>query len=247
MDWCKLSARYYLDKAIAQQDDAGEVMFTRALAYAADQEEGGFIPAGMLHVFSRSRRYEATAGALVAAGLWLPVRGGYQITRWEEWQSELEAIARRRSADRDRKRRTRAAAKAAQTNPNGAVDNPPSRDNVSDANESFEHSKNPPGLHVRGQSADIPQESFSSLSSGTGGIESKKDPPNPPQAGGHAGQHSNCRACGTNPRGPTPPPIPTPTPPPVADVLGTNGQAIRGRHVETIAAEARKAITRKDT
>jgi hypothetical protein len=73
-----------------------------------------------------------------------------------------------------------------------------------------------------------------------------KEPPNPPPSGGHDGSHPNCRACGTNPRGPTPPPVPTPTPPPVADVLGTNGQAIRGRHVAAIAAEARKAITRKD-
>src|SRR5215469_640989 len=144
-------------------------MFTRALAYAGDQETGGFIPVGMLHVFSRSRRYEATAGALAAAGLWLPSRGGYQITRWEEWQSELEAIARRRSADRDRKRRERAAVKA-QLN----------------------------GMS-RDKSADCPPP-----------IESKKNPPNPPQAGGHDGQHPNCRACGTSPRGPSPPPVPTP-------------------------------------
>jgi len=73
-----------------------------------------------------------------------------------------------------------------------------------------------------------------------------KGSPQPPASGGHDGSHPNCRACGTNPRGPTPPPVPTPTPPPVADVLGTNGQAIRGRHVEAIAAEARKAMTRKD-
>lgn len=35
-----------------------------------------------------------------------------------------------------------------------------------------------------------------------------EEPPNPPQAGGaasHRGQHTNCRACGTNRRGPAPP------------------------------------------
>jgi hypothetical protein len=228
VDWVKLSARYYLDRAIAGLDDAGEVMFTRAVAYAGDQETGGFIPAGMLHVFSRSRRYEATAGALVAAGLWLPARGGFEITRWEEWQSELEAIARRRSADRDRKRRIRAAAKTAQTSPNGAVDNPvpPHGTPVS-----FERSENNTDQRVRGQSADSPQESFSSLSSGTGGIESKKDPPNPPQAGGHAGQHQNCRACGTSRR---PKPPKPPTPPPVAEAIAA---ALTPGH---------RATTRKD-
>jgi len=212
VDWVKLSARYYLDRAIAQLDDAGEVMFTRALAYAGDQETGGFIPVGMLHVFSRSRRYEATAGALAAAGLWLPSRGGYQITRWEEWQSELEAIARRRSADRDRKRRERAAVKA-QLN----------------------------GMS-RDESTDSPLDSLSSLRSGTGGIESKTDPPYPPQAGGHAGQHPNCRACGTNPRGPT---SPTPTPPPFEQVHRVNGKPARGDTVHGLAAKARAAINQE--
>ena len=219
MDWCKLSARYYLDKAIAAQDDAGEVMFTRALAYAADQEEGGFIPAGMLHVFSRSRRYEATAGALVAAGLWLPVRGGYQITRWEEWQSELEAIARRRSADRDRKRRERDRAR--------------SRDNVSEANDT--------SAQLNGMSRDTSTDSPHP-------IESKNYPPNPPQAGGHHGQHPNCRNCGTSPRGKPPEPVPTPTPPPIAEVLAANGKPAPEAVKHAIAARARQAITpREDT
>ena len=109
MDWVKLSARYYLDVAIASLPDADtEVMFTRGLAYAGDQESHGFIPAGMLPALCRRRRYEACADALMTAGLWLPSRGGYQIARWEEWQLELEAIARRRSADRERKRKERA-------------------------------------------------------------------------------------------------------------------------------------------
>lgn len=109
MDWVKLSARYYLDPAVASFDDATEVMFTRALAYSGDQETHGFVPAGILPALCRRRRYETCTEALVGAGLWRPARGGYQIIRWEEWQSELEAIVARRSADRDRKRRERAA------------------------------------------------------------------------------------------------------------------------------------------
>lgn len=107
MDWVKLSARYYLDPAIVNADADTEVMFTRAIAYAGDQETHGFVPAGMLPALCRRRRYETCVEALVAAGLWRPVRGGYKITRWQEWQSELEAIVARRSADRDRKRRER--------------------------------------------------------------------------------------------------------------------------------------------
>lgn len=114
MDWVKLSARYYLDPVIAGLDDAAEVMFTRALAYAGDQETHGWVPVAMLPALCRRRRYETCAEALVACGLWRPVRGGYQIARWQEWQSELEAIVARRSADRDRKRRERDRASAAQ-------------------------------------------------------------------------------------------------------------------------------------
>jgi len=112
VDWVKLSARYYLDPAVANLDDATEVMFTRGLAYAGGQAQGGFIPDGVLPGLCRRRRYEASVQALVANGLWLRARGGYNITRWDEWQSELEAIARRRSADRDRKRREREREKA---------------------------------------------------------------------------------------------------------------------------------------
>lgn len=115
MDWVKLSARYYLDPAVANLDDAAEVMFTRALAYAGDQETGGFIPAGVVPALCRRRRYETAVDALIAAGLLRRARGGYAITRWHEWQSELEAIVRRRSADRDRKRRERERASAAQS------------------------------------------------------------------------------------------------------------------------------------
>lgn len=129
MDWVKLSARYYLDVAISNLPDADtEVMFTRALAYAGDQETGGFVPAGMLPALCRSRRYEVCARALVTSGLWLASRGGYQITRWEEWQSELEAIARRRSADRERKRHQRLREK------DDATNHRVSRDTVSEGN-----------------------------------------------------------------------------------------------------------------
>jgi hypothetical protein len=107
VDWVKLASRYYLDQAIANVDADTEVLFTRSLAYAGDQETGGFVPAGMLPALCRRRRYEACADALVAVGLWLPARGGYQIRTWQEWQLELEAITRRRSADRERKRRER--------------------------------------------------------------------------------------------------------------------------------------------
>ena len=74
-----------------------------------------------------------------------------------------------------------------------------------------------------------------------------KEPPNPPPSGGHDGSHPNCRACGTNRRGPPPEPAPTPTPPPFGEVGRVNGKPARGQTVHAIAAQARTAITREGT
>lgn len=113
MDWVKLSSTYYLDPAVASLPDAdSEVLFIRGLAYAGLKHDShGFIPHNVVPSLCRRRRYEAHVEALVAGSLWLPVRGGYRIVRWEEWQEELLAIARRRSVDRDRKRAERERAK----------------------------------------------------------------------------------------------------------------------------------------
>ena len=73
---------------------------------------------------------------------------------------------------------------------------------------------------------------------------SKELPPNPPQAGGHRGQHPNCRACGTSPRGRPPEPPATPMPPPVEDVIAVNGRPLRGAPVKAIADQARQAMSR---
>ena len=183
MDWVKLATRYYLDPAVVALPDAdAEMLFVRGLAYAGAEATGGFIHRNVVSSLSRRRRYEASAEAVVACGLWLPSNGGYQIARWEEWQAELDALARRRSADRDRKRRKRAQEReeAAQTT---LV--PPSerRD-----------------LHVRGQSADTPVDSLSSLRTTTGGIEKREFPPYPPPGDRtactrHRRRRSGCADC----------------------------------------------------
>lgn len=114
MEWVKLSTRFYLDPAVASLPDAEtELGFIRSLAYAGAQQTGGFIPTGIAASLFRRRRYQSSVNALVAACLWIPTDRdrdqleGWQIARWEEWQTELEAITRRRAADRDRKRRQR--------------------------------------------------------------------------------------------------------------------------------------------
>lgn len=114
MDWVKLFTHYDADVAIAAADDAAEVMFTRALAYAGRNRTGGFIPAGQLHHLTR---HPARAKRIVAQltrrspvggpGPFEVVDGGWQIRNWEIYQDQLEGIEERRKADRERKRKQR--------------------------------------------------------------------------------------------------------------------------------------------
>lgn len=115
MDWVKLGTRYYLDPAVASLPDADtELLFVRGLAYAGAEETGGFIPEVIVASLIRRRRYGAAVEALVARSLWIPCTGdrgqpGYRISRWGDWQEELDSLARRRANDRERKRRQRQA------------------------------------------------------------------------------------------------------------------------------------------
>ena len=69
--------------------------------------------------------------------------------------------------------------------------------------------------------------------------------PQPPASGGHDGSHPNCRACGTSPRGPAPPPVPTPMPP---AYQRPNGRGrVASEDVADVLARARQAIAKEDT
>lgn len=110
-NWVKLSVRYYADNKIEALPDAdAEVMFTRGLARAGEVGREGFIPVESLPKLARRRRYAASVEALLAAGLWTVAPGGYRVANWDHWQDSLDALARRRTADRERQRRRRAAA-----------------------------------------------------------------------------------------------------------------------------------------
>lgn len=111
MKFVKLTCNYYRDPAIAADlSDAGEVAFTRGIAYCGDAETGGFIPAAILP--SLMRRYTPARGKKVAAEmvlsqLWIEVPGGWQIRTWDRQQDELERLLSRRRNDAERQQRHR--------------------------------------------------------------------------------------------------------------------------------------------
>lgn len=104
----KLATRYYHDPKITVLPDADtELMFVRGLARAGEVGRGGFIPEADLGLLTRRRRMDSCVGALVDAGLWSRVPGGYQVNAWADWQSAADALAARRMADRERQRKHR--------------------------------------------------------------------------------------------------------------------------------------------
>lgn len=102
MDWCRLSAGYYRDPAIAQAGEAAELLFVRALSYCAEQETGGIVPLAVLPVLTPTKP-EQRAAALVKHRLWLREGDHFRVRSWERIQEALEAEAERRRKDRDRK------------------------------------------------------------------------------------------------------------------------------------------------
>lgn len=111
MHWAKLAVRYFLDPKIrgmrGDLADAAEVMFVRSIAWAGELGQAGFIPEQDVELLTRRRRYADVVEVLISLGLWETVPGGYRVVRWTDWNGELDALARRRAADRERQRRRR--------------------------------------------------------------------------------------------------------------------------------------------
>lgn len=116
MDWVKLGVRYFMDTKIRGLNgdlaDAAEIMFVRSVAWAGEVQADGFIPEQDVALLTRRRRHEAVVDVLVALGLWVAVPGGYRVQRWPDWNGDnMDALMRRRAADRERQRRRRERAK----------------------------------------------------------------------------------------------------------------------------------------
>lgn len=111
MDFVKLRTRYYADVALMRAGEAAEVLFTRGLAYAGEQETDGFIPTEAL-VRLTPTRGRARVNSLIREGLWEPVLGGWLICGWVKHQITSEQLEQKREAGRKRVDKHRAAKKA---------------------------------------------------------------------------------------------------------------------------------------
>lgn len=105
-----LSAHYYDDDAIIAAGEKAEVLFTRALAFAARKPADGFISDLQLTTF-RLTGVKARAKALCDVGLWERVEddllgngSGYRIRSWLKWNASKGEIEAKQHKDAERKR-----------------------------------------------------------------------------------------------------------------------------------------------
>jgi hypothetical protein len=152
MEWVKLHTRYYLDRAVLRAGEAAEVLFTRSLAYAGDQESDGFIPAEALAMLA-PKKGATRAAALVREGLWDVVDGGWQIPGWIKHQVTVERLEQKREAGRTRVARHRARQKTGRNGVTNAVSNEVVRsgeveEEVEDAAAAASKPPLPPSLEI---------------------------------------------------------------------------------------------------
>lgn len=122
MEWVKLKSTYYLDDALMRAGEDAEVLFLRALAYAADQETEGFISTETASRLT-PKRHANRALALVREGLWVPIEGGWVIRSWAKWGRSKDQIEAGREGNRARQSRYRARKQASVTQDRNGVTN----------------------------------------------------------------------------------------------------------------------------
>ncbi|MDV2475139.1 hypothetical protein F8M49_06340 [Rhodococcus zopfii] len=108
MEWFAMSAKYYIDLEDSGVSERAEVFLTRACAYMADNETGGFLPRTALkriNLSAISRRIDelSEVGVMVERD----DKTGWDFPAWFKWNEPLERQVKKRKADRDRVRKKR--------------------------------------------------------------------------------------------------------------------------------------------
>lgn len=108
MPWFKVDDTFAHHAKVMAAGNAAIGLWTRAGAWSMQQLTDGFIPT---HV-ARTLGNVAQARALVTAGLWHEVEGGYQFHEWDARQPSREKVEAERHAAAERQRLARERAKS---------------------------------------------------------------------------------------------------------------------------------------
>lgn len=102
--WFKVDDQLAMHFKTMQAGNRAIGVWVRAGAWAAGNLTDGFVPESLLPALAADRD---DVDALVAAGFWREVEGGWQFHDWDEYQPTSEQVKAKRDADRDRKRKQR--------------------------------------------------------------------------------------------------------------------------------------------
>lgn len=117
MTWFKVDDSFDFHPKAVAAGNAALGLWVRAGAYSSRQLTEGFIPTGLLSALDAKPR---DAAALVRAGLWTVVDGGYRFHQWEQANPTRAKVLAEREATAERQRRARE--KAAQSRRDEARD-----------------------------------------------------------------------------------------------------------------------------
>lgn len=113
MGWFKVDDQLAFNAKVMLAGNSAMGLWVRAGSWSSAQLTGGFIPAHMANAMANAMANPCDADALVMAGLWDEVEGGYQFHDWSDFQPDAEAEKEKRKAVSDaRSRAGRAGAEA---------------------------------------------------------------------------------------------------------------------------------------
>jgi len=108
MTWLKTDDRFPDHRKIRRLTDAAYRLHHTALSFAAKDETDGLIRPDDLDEMQHGRRLAKHVESLVKAGLWEPVRDGWQLHDFLDYNPSHAQLEAERAANRERQARARA-------------------------------------------------------------------------------------------------------------------------------------------
>ena len=111
MTWAKLDDGFHSHpkiRAALGRDPAAIALHSLAIAFAADYETDGHVPAWFPEsVFPQERQRQSALDVLIDLGLWTVNGDGHLIHDYLDYNPSKKSLDKRRAADAERKRQER--------------------------------------------------------------------------------------------------------------------------------------------
>ncbi|GAA1337217.1 hypothetical protein [Arthrobacter roseus] len=101
MPWFKVDDQFAFNAKVMAAGNEAVGLWVRAGSWSAAQLTDGFIPDHMANAMANGMAKECGVDALVNAGLWNRIDGGYRFHDWDEFQPSAEDEKKKRKARSD--------------------------------------------------------------------------------------------------------------------------------------------------